>query len=341
MAAYPDGETVSSYEGFDFRRLWAGRESVTRVEGELLRTALANADRSRLLEAATGFGRLSPLLAGLSEEYVGADLDPTQLGSVRDAVHAGRGRDPDLLAIANLFHLPFFAGSFATVVSVRVYHHIRDPASFLRELARVLTPGGTLVMSYTPKPTIGTLEHDVRGFLRGRPTRVTFDRRDSVECGPDPFPIVVSTRARVRRDVQDAGFEIVSELAEGPERLAPWIPTGASGDAASTFPASFLFPTRFLIARRTGRAEGGLAPLLESLACPQCRAPLAPPSLEGTWSSTCPNCGQGAAIRNRTLDARYVVAAAAERSVETSSNSAQGNRIRPSGLEGGGDGPIP
>ncbi|HKV90827.1 MAG TPA: methyltransferase domain-containing protein, partial [Thermoplasmata archaeon] len=127
MATADERETVSSYDGFDFRRLWVGRGSVTRLEERLLQRALEDADRSRLLEAPTGFGRLSGTLASVADEYVGVDLDPTQFDSVQEAVRAGRRRGPDLMAVANLFHLPFRSESFSTVVSVRVFHHIRQP----------------------------------------------------------------------------------------------------------------------------------------------------------------------------------------------------------------------
>ncbi|MCI4328161.1 MAG: class I SAM-dependent methyltransferase [Thermoplasmata archaeon] len=293
MASHPGPESVSSYEGYDFRRMWAGREAVTELESGLVKTALAGAQSDRLLEAGTGFGRMSPLLAGLAEEYVGVDLDPSGLREIRDRLRAKDARGLRLLGRANLFHLPFVSGAFRTVVSIRVYHHIRDPAGFLGELARVLAPGGLLLLSYTPKPTIGTLEQDVRGFLHSRPTGLTWDRSDSRECGPDPFPIVVSTSARVRRDVRTAGFEVVRELGEGPERIAPWWPIRSLRGGTSTFPGSFLFPTRFLLARRTGTG-------------PRCRAPTGKRSLDGSWAFPCEKCALPMDFRDGVLDAAFL-----------------------------------
>ncbi|HXQ93719.1 MAG TPA: methyltransferase domain-containing protein [Thermoplasmata archaeon] len=332
MSTTAGRETVTSYEGFDFRRAWADRAAVTRAEAHLLATALGNRRVERLLEAGTGFGRLSGTLASRTDEYVGADLDATQLASVPSAVRESRARDPDLLAVANLFHLPFAAATFRAVVSVRVYHHIRDSAAFLSELARVTEPGGTLVLSYNPKPTIATLQHDVRGFLDGRPTKITFDRRSVLECDGGPFPIVVPTIARVRQDVRDAGFEILRELAEGPERLAAWVSDSALERSAPDFPASFFFPTRFLVARRAGNPPGELLPLRSSLACPRCRAPAVPPSLDGPWEWICSACGQRLALHERLLAAAYAPAG-------TEWRRATGSGPGPGSERGSGGGP--
>ena len=47
--------------------------------------------------------------------------------------------------IAHATRLPFAAGAFDLVVAVHVFHLIGDPGSALRELARVLRPGGVLL----------------------------------------------------------------------------------------------------------------------------------------------------------------------------------------------------
>ncbi len=56
---------------------------------------------------------------------------------------------------ADAARLPFAAGSFATVVSISALEHMTDLDRVLAELARVLRPGGRLVMS-VPGPEIAT-----------------------------------------------------------------------------------------------------------------------------------------------------------------------------------------
>lgn len=50
----------------------------------------------------------------------------------------------------SLHEFPFRSMSFDTVMSLETLEHVPDPLLFLREIERVLVPGGTLVMSLPP-----------------------------------------------------------------------------------------------------------------------------------------------------------------------------------------------
>ena len=97
----------------------------------------------RVLDAGCGTGRaLPPLRAavGASGVVVGADLTPAMLAA---AVRAGRGRDGQLL-LADVSGLPLGTESLDAVFAAGLVAHLPDPAENLRELARVVRPGGTL-----------------------------------------------------------------------------------------------------------------------------------------------------------------------------------------------------
>ncbi|MDQ0603646.1 SAM-dependent methyltransferase [Streptomyces canus] len=99
----------------------------------------------RVLDAGCGTGRaLPPLRAavGPSGVVLGADVTPAMLQA---AVRAGRDRDGQLL-LADVAALPLRAESLDAVFGAGLISHLPDPAENLRELARVVRPGGTLAL---------------------------------------------------------------------------------------------------------------------------------------------------------------------------------------------------
>ncbi|WP_217241951.1 class I SAM-dependent methyltransferase [Streptomyces sp. AC555_RSS877] len=99
----------------------------------------------RVLDAGCGTGRaLTSLRAavGASGVVVGADLTPDMLQA---AVRAGRDRDGRLL-LADVTALPLRSRSLDAVFGAGLISHLPDPAENLRELARVVRPGGTLAL---------------------------------------------------------------------------------------------------------------------------------------------------------------------------------------------------
>jgi SAM-dependent methyltransferase len=99
----------------------------------------------RVLDAGCGTGRaLPPLRAavGPSGVVLGADLTPAMLQA---AVRAGRDREGQLL-LADVAALPLRAESLDAVFGAGLISHLPDPAENLRELARVVRPGGTLAL---------------------------------------------------------------------------------------------------------------------------------------------------------------------------------------------------
>ncbi|MFF8935419.1 class I SAM-dependent methyltransferase [Streptomyces paradoxus] len=99
----------------------------------------------RVLDAGCGTGRaLPPLRAavGASGLVLGADLTPAML---REAVRAGRDRDGQLL-LTDVAALPLRSRSLDAVFGAGLISHLESPAENLRELARVVRPGGVLAL---------------------------------------------------------------------------------------------------------------------------------------------------------------------------------------------------
>ncbi|MFF9128404.1 class I SAM-dependent methyltransferase [Streptomyces sp. NPDC014889] len=99
----------------------------------------------RVLDAGCGTGRaLPPLRAavGASGVVVGADLTWAMLEA---AVRAGRDQE-GLLLLADAGELPLVSESFDAVFAAGLIAHLPHPAENLRELRRVVHPGGTLAL---------------------------------------------------------------------------------------------------------------------------------------------------------------------------------------------------
>ncbi|MGW2742313.1 class I SAM-dependent methyltransferase [Streptomyces sp. NPDC001450] len=99
----------------------------------------------RVLDAGCGTGRaLAPLRAavGPSGVVAGVDLTPAMLQA---AVRAGRHQEGRLL-LADVAALPLRSDSMDAVFAAGLIAHLPQPSENLRELVRVVRPGGMLAL---------------------------------------------------------------------------------------------------------------------------------------------------------------------------------------------------
>jgi SAM-dependent methyltransferase len=101
-------------------------------------------NHDRVLEVGCGYGWISQVLWDAANiEWTGVDLSIEMVGRLR-AAYPGRG-SRTLLVDAR--KLPFRDGEFDKVLCTGVLMHISDNATAVRELIRVLRPGGRLLCS--------------------------------------------------------------------------------------------------------------------------------------------------------------------------------------------------
>jgi SAM-dependent methyltransferase len=114
------------------------------VEAALLRLLPAGG-LGRALDIGTGTGRLLELLAARLSSGLGVDASRAMLALARARL-ARPGLTHCAVRLADMYRLPLPDGGFDLVLMHMVLHHAEDPAAALAETARVLRPGGLLVI---------------------------------------------------------------------------------------------------------------------------------------------------------------------------------------------------
>ena len=196
-------EAYEQFERLERGHWWfRGRR---RVYLELLREALGSARPQRLLDLGSGVGGFLEELEGLGEEVVHSELDPGAL-----ACTAERGARHGVRADATA--LPFEDMSFDLVCLFDVLEHVRDDGSALREVLRVLSPGGYALLSVPAHPWLWSendrvAEHERRYTRRGLIERLGASGLVLERCtyanmalfpAIAPFPVTTEAARRVR-----------------------------------------------------------------------------------------------------------------------------------------------
>jgi ArsR family transcriptional regulator len=125
------------------RELYVGEAAVERA---LLDMLIGEGPIGRLLDIGTGTGRILELLAPHTEQSVGLDLDHDMLQLARAALGEAQ-LSRAAVRHGDLHRPPFEAGSFDVAVMHHVLHMLDAPGSAIEDAARLLRPGGRLLVA--------------------------------------------------------------------------------------------------------------------------------------------------------------------------------------------------
>ena len=118
------------------------------------------APRGQVLEVGSGPGRLAVKLAELAPgvQVTGVDISPEMVERASSLAANSCVADRVEFLVGDVASLPFADASFDAVVSTFSLHHWPDPANGLKEIYRVLRPGG-VARVYDVADWISRFEH--------------------------------------------------------------------------------------------------------------------------------------------------------------------------------------
>jgi SAM-dependent methyltransferase len=120
----------------------------------------------KVLEIGLGYGTLGQLLAERGADYHGADIAAEPVAMMRKRLE-WLGKPVDNVRQASVLDLPWSDATFDDVYTIGCLHHTGDLPGSVREVDRVLRPGGRAVVMLYNRHSLRQVAFRIRNRLRG------------------------------------------------------------------------------------------------------------------------------------------------------------------------------
>jgi ubiquinone/menaquinone biosynthesis C-methylase UbiE len=137
---------------------------VDRVEKEAVFDLLPELQGRRVLEVGCGTGNISLELARRGAQVVGLDVSGPMLAVAQHKAHRQGLSLPLIRSLAG--YLPFPEAAFNGVISILTLDFIPDRPGAVREMVRVLRPGGFLMLALLNRYSLWTLKRVLRAWFK-------------------------------------------------------------------------------------------------------------------------------------------------------------------------------
>ncbi len=199
------------------RQVEARRYDAFRNELKYFRRMKPLSPRLKVLDVGCGPGIFSEFMIEQGVDVVGVDIDPALVGAAQTRL-AARGAAP-LFIVGRVERLAFRDGAFDMCVANSILEHAADWEATLREVTRVLKPGGLLVFYTTNR--LHPFQCEINGFpfypwiparLKTRILREIMKRRPDM-VNYTQFPAIHwFTYEQLRRFLDRLGYAVSTRL---------------------------------------------------------------------------------------------------------------------------------
>lgn len=195
------------YDQYDYQEYWHGRDYENAAELIALRNFLpkTKGSRRKIVDVGAAFGRLATFYAPHFQEAVLLDPSADQLAEAKDRL--GKKYPNTSYVVGDACHLPLADAEASAILCVRVSHHIKDFNQAITEFARVITPGGYLLLEVANKLHAKAY---LRALLHGQLKKLHSEEPVKVSNQSEGIEFVNHHPDRVVRELEAAGFKIIA-----------------------------------------------------------------------------------------------------------------------------------
>ena len=236
----------------NYRDYWEGRDYEDSAERMAFKRLLEGKHFRHAVDVGGGFGRLCIFLEKYADKVTLAEPSQQQLDIARDYLKDHPEIDRKLLQAADL---KFPDGSVDLLTTVRIWHHIPDPAAELKEISRVLSDDGYFVMEFA---NYTHFRNRVKLLVKGKrfPAKPV-DIRSAENQNEDELPFVNHNPKTIIKQLAHAGLRVETALSVSNLRspaLKKFVPKGVmlSAERAMQKPLAGIYfgPSIFFLIRK-------------------------------------------------------------------------------------------
>jgi ubiquinone/menaquinone biosynthesis C-methylase UbiE len=193
---------------YNYQDYWHGREYEHAAEEMAIRRLLRGRHFKHAVDVGGGYGRLSKYLTKFADKVTLAEPSQQQLDIAKIYLKDTPQVAQKLLQAADL---KMKDASADLVLVVRVLHHLPDPMPELKEISRVLKPGGTFLLEFANDAHfLNRLRYAAKGKkVPEKPVSI----QDEAKVKAGELPFVNHHPKTIIPMLNKAGFEVEATLS--------------------------------------------------------------------------------------------------------------------------------